>query len=122
MDGGTWGGFGRPNEKSGRVYVRQGETCCQHGEICKAQPLHSSDVDCCFLACLAEENPGRLHFALLAPSAEAVKQYWQAATAAGGKDNGAPGPRSHVGSDGKGVGCFVIDLDDNNIEVLYHGE
>lgn len=35
----------------------------------------------------------------------------------GGTDNGAPGPRAHYGPNG--VGCFVIDLDDNNIEVVY---
>ncbi len=35
----------------------------------------------------------------------------------GGTDNGAPGFRAHYAPDG--VGCFVIDLDDNNIEVVY---
>lgn len=30
---------------------------------------------------------------------------------------GAPGPRSHY-SEG-GIGCFVIDADDNNVEVAF---
>jgi lactoylglutathione lyase len=42
----------------------------------------------------------------------------QAALAAGGRDNGAPGERSyHPGY----FGAFVIDPDGNNIEVVFHG-
>jgi hypothetical protein len=39
------------------------------------------------------------------------------AVEAGGTDNGAPGHRAHYGPGG--VGCFVVDLDDNNIEVAF---
>lgn len=58
-----------------------------------------------------------MHFAIAAPSAEAVKEYYKLALEAGGKDNGGPGHRGHYPPDG--IGCFVIDLDDNNIEVVY---
>lgn len=63
----------------------------------------------------AENAPTRIHFAISAPSADAVKAFHQAAISAGGKDNGAPGHRDHY--DQGVIGCFVIDLDDNNIEV-----
>ena len=64
-----------------------------------------------------EENPGRIHFAISAPSAEAVSKYHSAAVAAGGKDNGAPGHRAHYPEGG--VGCFCIDPWNNNIEVAF---
>ncbi|KAK9808603.1 hypothetical protein WJX72_000377 [[Myrmecia] bisecta] len=56
-DGGTWGGFHRPGEETGRIYVKQ------------------------------EASPTRIHFAIQAPSTEAVKEYYQAALKAGGTDN-----------------------------------
>ena len=71
---------------------------------------------CLLLAC-AEATPGRIHFAISAPSEAAVNEYHKLALAAGGKDNGAPGHRAHYPENG--VGCFVIDLDDNNVEVVY---
>ena len=103
--------------------------------LCKAKPsLSDFQKECLFLAfgpcflCVplslssfisaflyAESNPARVHFAISAPSAEAVKAYHEAAISAGGKDNGAPGPRDHYASGV--IGAFVIDLDDNNIEV-----
>ena len=43
----------------------------------------------------ADENPGRIHFAIAAPCADAVKAYHAAAVANGGTDNGAPGHRAH---------------------------
>lgn len=43
----------------------------------------------------AEEHPSRLHFAIAAPSAEAVKASYTAAIAHGGTDNGGPGYRAH---------------------------
>ena len=66
----------------------------------------------------AEERPLRMHFAVSAPSEEALRGFHAAAVAQGGKDNGAPGPRDHVP---QGLACFVIDLDDNNIECDYRG-
>ena len=44
--------------------------------------------------------------------------YHAAATAAGGKDNGAPGERPyHPGY----YAAFVLDPDGNNVEVVHHG-
>ena len=60
----------------------------------------------------------RMHFAVLAPTEAALRGFHAAAIEHGGKDNGAPGPRDHVP---QGLACFVIDLDDNNIECDYRG-
>jgi catechol 2,3-dioxygenase-like lactoylglutathione lyase family enzyme len=61
---------------------------------------------------------GRMHIAFQGKSREMVEQFYQAALAAGGRDNGAPGERSyHPGY----FGAFVIDPDGNNIEVVFHG-
>ena len=40
------------------------------------------------------------------------------AIAAGGRDNGAPGPRPQYS--GKYYGAFVLDPDGNNIEATWH--
>ena len=63
---------------------------------------------------VVEEDPKRIHIALYAESEEALKAYHEAAIAAGGTDNGAPGPRTYYPANLRA--CFVIDLDDNNIE------
>ena len=61
---------------------------------------------------------GRLHFAFQAKSREAVEQFYKAALAAGGRDNGAPGERSyHPGY----YAAFVMDPDGNNVEAVFHG-
>ena len=61
---------------------------------------------------------GRVHLAFQGKSREVVDRFHQAALAAGGKDNGAPGERQyHPGY----YGAFVLDPDGNNIEVVYHG-
>lgn len=55
------------------------------------------------------------HIALLAPSQQAVQAFHAAAIAAGGQDNGAPGPRPyHPGY----YSAFVLDPDGNNIEAV----
>ncbi|KFI92232.1 putative lactoylglutathione lyase [Bifidobacterium saguini DSM 23967] len=55
------------------------------------------------------------HIAFLAPNREAVQAFYQAALAAGGRDNGAPGPRPyHPGY----YSAFVLDPDGNNIEAV----
>ena len=64
------------------------------------------------------ELTGRVHLAFQGKSREVVERFHQAALAAGGRDNGAPGERKyHPGY----YGAFVIDPDGNNIEVVYHG-
>ncbi|PLS24680.1 VOC family protein [Bifidobacterium imperatoris] len=55
------------------------------------------------------------HIAFLAPNREAVQAFYQAALAAGGQGNGAPGPRPyHPGY----YSAFVLDPDGNNIEAV----
>ncbi|MFC5460770.1 VOC family protein [Massilia niabensis] len=62
---------------------------------------------------------GRHHLAFQAASRAMVDNFYKAALAAGGKDNGGPGERSyHPGY----YAAFVIDPDGNNIEAVYHGE
>jgi catechol 2,3-dioxygenase-like lactoylglutathione lyase family enzyme len=61
---------------------------------------------------------GRTHFAFQAKSREMVDQFYKAALAAGGKDNGKPGERPyHPGY----YACFVTDPDGNNVEAVFHG-
>lgn|ERR1700730_5416304 len=58
------------------------------------------------------------HIAFAAPNRAAVKAFYDAAIAAGGKDNGAPGlrPQYHPHY----YGAFVYDRDGNNIEAVCH--
>lgn len=58
------------------------------------------------------------HIAFRASGVDAVKAFYQAALEAGGRDNGAPGPRPqyHPGY----YGAFVLDPDGNNIEAVIH--
>ena len=58
------------------------------------------------------------HIAFAAPDRATVKAFYDAAIAAGGKDNGAPGlrPQYHPHY----YGAFVLDRDGNNIEVVCH--
>ena len=57
------------------------------------------------------------HVALRAADAAAVDAFYEAALAAGGTDNGAPGPRDyHPGY----YAAFVYDPDGNNIEAVIH--
>jgi catechol 2,3-dioxygenase-like lactoylglutathione lyase family enzyme len=61
---------------------------------------------------------GRHHLAFQARDEAAVKDFYEAALAHGGKDNGAPGPRPyHPGY----YAAFVLDPDGNNIEAVFHG-
>ena len=65
------------------------------------------------------ELTGRHHIAFQAQDRAMVDAFHQAAVAAGGRDNGAPGIRKyHPGY----YGAFVLDPDGNNIEAVYHGE
>ncbi len=69
---------------------------------------------------IAEEDAtrGKLHVALTAPDRESVDAFHAAALAAGGVDNGAPGPRPHYHPDY--YGAFVLDPDGHNIEAVCH--
>ncbi|NNG21950.1 VOC family protein [Telluria aromaticivorans] len=62
---------------------------------------------------------GRHHLAFQARDKKMVEAFYQAALAAGARDNGGPGERPyHPGY----YAAFVIDPDGNNIEAVYHGE
>ena len=61
-----------------------------------------------------------MHVAFAAPDRATVADFHAAALAAGGRDNGRPGPRHeyHPGY----YGAFVLDPDGNNIEAVFHGD
>ena len=58
------------------------------------------------------------HIAFIAASKEVVHAFYSAALAAGGTDNGVPGPREGAGDY---YGAFVLDPDGNNIEACVRG-
>lgn len=60
------------------------------------------------------------HVAFHAKNKNAVAAFYKAALAAGGKDNGAPGFRTHYGP--TYYAAFVLDPWGNNIEACYFGE
>lgn len=60
-----------------------------------------------------------VHVCFAADTREQVDAFYAAAIAAGGRDNGAPGPRPEYS---KGYyGAFVLDPDGHNIEAVHHG-
>ena len=61
---------------------------------------------------------GPVHLAFAARSRAEVRAFHEAALAAGGKDNGAPGLRPEYHADY--YGAFVIDPDGHNIEAVCH--
>jgi catechol 2,3-dioxygenase-like lactoylglutathione lyase family enzyme len=63
-----------------------------------------------------EPSKPHMHIAFRAETRKQVDEFYKAALAAGGKDNGAPGPRPHYHEDY--YGAFVFDLDGNNIEAV----
>lgn len=65
----------------------------------------------------AETGPGR-HVAFTARSRAEVDAFYAEAMKAGGRDNGAPGPRPHYHENY--YGAFVLDPDGNNIEAVCH--
>jgi catechol 2,3-dioxygenase-like lactoylglutathione lyase family enzyme len=67
----------------------------------------------------ADEKTG-LHFCFAALDRDAVDAFYAAALAAGGRDNGAPGPRPKYGPDY--YAAFVIDPDGYRIEAFYGRE
>ena len=69
---------------------------------------------------MAEGKPNepKVHIAFRAEKQAQVDAFYKAALAAGGKDNGPPGPRPHYHKDY--YGAFVLDPDGHNIEVVCH--
>jgi catechol 2,3-dioxygenase-like lactoylglutathione lyase family enzyme len=64
------------------------------------------------------EPTGPVHLAFAAPERATVDAFHEAAVAAGGKDNGAPGlrPQYHEHY----YGAYVLDPDGNNVEAVCH--
>lgn len=62
----------------------------------------------------ARGTPGYYHVAFAADTREQVQAFHAAGLAAGGRDNGAPGPRPQYSPDY--YAAFILDLDGNNIE------
>jgi catechol 2,3-dioxygenase-like lactoylglutathione lyase family enzyme len=58
------------------------------------------------------------HVAFRAEKRSAVKEFFSAAIAVGGRDNGAPGLREHYHQ--HYFGGFVLDPDGHNIEAVCH--
>jgi len=58
------------------------------------------------------------HVAFAAPDRATVGRFHSAALEAGGRDNGAPGPRPHYHPNY--YGAFVLDPDGYNIEAVCH--
>lgn len=65
-----------------------------------------------------EPNKPGVHTAFRAASRAVVDAFYRSALAAGGRDNGAPGPRAHYHPDY--YGAFVLDPDGHNIEAVCH--
>jgi catechol 2,3-dioxygenase-like lactoylglutathione lyase family enzyme len=74
------------------------------------------------LAAATAERPAtrRLHIGFAAPSRERVDAFWRAGTAAGYRDDGAPGPRPQYTADY--YGGFLLDPDGNSAEAVHHGD
>jgi catechol 2,3-dioxygenase-like lactoylglutathione lyase family enzyme len=62
------------------------------------------------------DGPTGVHIALEADTRAKVDAFHAAALAAGGRDNGAPGPRPHYTP--TYYGAFVIDPDGHNLEAV----
>jgi len=69
---------------------------------------------------IAREDPvtSGLHLAFTTGERDRVGVFHAAAVAAGGRDNGAPGPRPDYGP--TWYAAFVLDPDGNNIEAVCH--
>ncbi|MGG7603143.1 VOC family protein [Massilia sp. BKSP1R2A-1] len=63
-------------------------------------------------------NHPPVHVAFRVTNRAQVDAFYQAALAAGGRDNGAPGPRPHYHE--HYYGAFVLDPDGHNIEAVCH--
>ncbi len=66
------------------------------------------------------ETGNGIHFSFFAANQEMVHSFHETALAAGGKDDGAPGPREAYGP--AYYGCFIRDLEGNKIEAMYWDE
>jgi catechol 2,3-dioxygenase-like lactoylglutathione lyase family enzyme len=63
-------------------------------------------------------NVPPIHIAFRVANRALVEQFYRAALAAGGRDNGAPGERPHYHE--HYFGAFVLDPDGHNVEAVCH--
>lgn len=73
-----------------------------------------------WIAPIEDRQYSQLHIAFRAPNRKAVHEFYEAALKAGGKDNGAAGPRAEYHPNY--YGAFVIDPDGHNIEACCHDQ
>jgi catechol 2,3-dioxygenase-like lactoylglutathione lyase family enzyme len=102
---------------AGRIGARR------ESEGCSVRPCDDPGVEPCGVGALAAANDERpptrrLHIGFLAPSRDHVDEFWRVGTAAGFREDGAPGPRPEYSEDY--YGAFLLDPDGNNIEVVNH--
>ena len=71
-----------------------------------------------WIAPAEDRSYSQLHIAFRAPNRRAVHEFYAAALQAGGKDNGAAGPRAEYHPNY--YGAFVLDPDGHNIEACCH--
>ena len=66
----------------------------------------------------SQRTEPRLHIAFRADNHQQVDEFYEAALAAGGKDNGKPGLRPHYHE--HYYGAYVLDPDGHNVEAVCH--
>ncbi|MCX5576676.1 VOC family protein [Kaistia terrae] len=71
-----------------------------------------------FMVSQGTQTTGRCHIAFQAKDPSTVDAFHAAGLAAGGRDNGAPGPRDYHPNY---YAAFLIDPAGNNIEAVNHG-
>jgi catechol 2,3-dioxygenase-like lactoylglutathione lyase family enzyme len=93
------------------------------GDFDGAVAFKTKDVDDAYGAIwLSEQNAAEpltqhIHIAFVATDIEMVKQFYDAAMNAGGRDNGVPGYCPEYGNNY--YGAFVFDPDGNNVEAKF---
>ena len=90
-----------------RLYA-EGQTAAGYGAERKAF----------FWISLRQASQTGSHVAFVAEDRETVNRFYQAALAAGGRDNGQPGLRPHYHENY--YGAFVLDPDGHKIEAVCH--
>lgn len=82
--------------------------------------LYQPEGDASLCLYQTEVEPAHLHIAFEAGDRHQVDAFYDAALAAGGRDNGPPGLRPQYS--GQYYAAFVLDPDGHNIEVVCHEE
>jgi catechol 2,3-dioxygenase-like lactoylglutathione lyase family enzyme len=82
------------------------------------EPIHGDDPGGDFWIAEGDPSVPRNHIAFRAASIAQVVAFYEAALAAGARDNGTPGlrPRYHTNY----YAAFVFDPDEYNIEAVFH--